>query len=167
MSDSFLCPSPCSSYYTLSTAEITYLALWWESILCVASQSLISVCLSSLVVPVSIFLSPFGSLSCFGFYIYSFILFNSDFLMFAFLIYMTLEHMGHTLGSVFGTKSYWFSFSQQLSHSMGSSLIHFYTERKKSSCCAPETCFCTLLLFFFECTMCVWLQLPIQDHDVV
>lgn len=161
MSDSFLCPSPCSSYYTLRLFLPYCPALWWESILCVASQSLIS------VVPVSIFLSPFGSLSCFGFYIYSFILFNSDFLMFAFLIYMTLEHMGHTWGSVFGTKSYWFSFSQQLSHSMGSSLIHFYTERKESSCCAPETCFCTLLLFFFECTMCVWLQLPIQDHDVV
>lgn len=163
MSDSFLCPSPCSSYYTLRLFLPYYLALWWESILCVASQSLISVCLSSLVVPVSIFLSPFGSLSCFGLYIYSFILFNSDFLMFAFLIYMTLEHMSHTLG----LKSYWFSFSQQLSHSMRSSLIHFYTERKKSSCCVPETCFCTLLLFFFECTVCVWLQLPIQDHDVV
>lgn len=61
MSDSFLCPSPCSSYYTLRLFLPYCPALWWESILCVASQSLIS------VVPVSIFLSPFGSLSCFGF----------------------------------------------------------------------------------------------------
>lgn len=114
------------------------------------SQSLISVCLSSLVVPVSIFLSPFGSLSCFGFYIYSFILLNSDFLMFAFLIYMTLKHMSHTLG----LKSYWFSFSQQLSHSMWSSLIHFYTERKKSSCCVP---YAFVLYYYFSLSvLCVF-----------